>query len=139
MLYKIRIIQDPSEKISRIVQKPCTLKMLFPDYFLYLKRLRNQKIDFLKQWRISVIIIFREFDRKLKIWKRQIFCAQLEYNSWKLHHIYICSMLKILDGEQKSGTVKQATNFINGQQFNYCFVFNQTVKSRRTKNIAHYF
>jgi hypothetical protein len=34
---------------------------------------------------------------------------------------------KLLDGEHKSSTYKQAPNFIEGQEFNYGFVFNQTV------------
>ena len=57
-------------------------------------------------------------------------------NSWRLTRVQLLKVLShlyascknIIDGKQKSSTHTQAPNFIGGQQFNYCLVFERTVK-----------
>ena len=56
---KICIFQHILTKFSGIVQKPRTVEILSSDYlFLTFYRLKNPKLFFLQQWRISVFIIF---------------------------------------------------------------------------------
>ena len=103
-------------------------------------RLRNQKMYFLQQWRISFLIIFRKSWTKNWKYENAKFLACNRSTISKNFISVVCSMWKFLpDGEQKSSTHKQALNCIDGQQFTHWLVFNRTAKSRRTKYIANYF
>ena len=127
------------------MQKPRTIRMLFFDYlFLVLISYKIGKCIYYNKGKFLIISFFETVWPKIENIKMYNFwrltAVQVElFNPSKLDHI--CSQhVKVLSWwRTKSSTYKQAPNFVDGQQFHNCFVFNRILKSRWTKYIAYYF
>jgi hypothetical protein len=94
---------------------------------------------FLQQWRIYVFIIFREsFTENCKYKPYHIIssrnsCRSTGVQPQKIHHNFMQHVKKFFSWITKIQDWLTSTAFSDNYQFTYSFVFNQTVKRRRTK------
>jgi hypothetical protein len=133
---KILIFQDILTKFYRIVQKPQTIWMLFPDYsFLILIGWKISNFIFYNNGEFLFLSFFERAWPKIKNIKKPNFWRSTGQQPLKIaSHLYAaCKKFSLMENQ------KQAPNFLDHQQLSNFFVFNRSVKSRRTKYVANYF